>query len=74
MFSQMTDDIENILYEHIISSGHIGEAYESLRAIISARPINERDSFMQLLNKHKKMDDFDFEEVGDEEIFRYVPG
>ena len=73
MFSQMTDDFENIFNEHLLSAGHIGEAYESLRAMISVRPINECNTFMRLLNRHKKMDDLDSEQFEEEEISRYVP-
>lgn len=67
LFSQLTDDFENIFTNRILSAGHIGAAHSSLRAMIDVRPKKERKELLQLLNRHTKMDDLDSEEFDEEE-------
>lgn len=67
LFSQMTDDFENIFTTHLLTTGHIGPAFDTLKAMISVRPKKESTELMKLLNNHKLMDAQDSEPFYEEE-------
>lgn len=62
LFAQMTDDFENIFSGHILTTGHIGDAADTLQAMIAVRPKKERNELLLLLKQHKVMDALDPDE------------